>query len=166
MNNSIVLKSNFSKQGQFIYIIILVSLILGFISLPYLKTTISIKSQGLLQSSTEKADLNIPVNGIIKQINLKDNANITAKYTLLVIDANLPEQENSNITERVNLLNQNLADTYQLLKQNHATLNLTTNQYTASWQQYQQEASNALLAKQQNRSIYKIKDYFVKSAVG
>ena len=91
INNSILLKYQFGKQSQLIYVAVLICLIFGLISTYYLKTTISIKSQGLLQSSTEKADLNIPVNGIIKQINLKDNANIVTNDTLLVIDASLQE---------------------------------------------------------------------------
>jgi len=64
--SSFLLKHKFSKKSQLIYLTVLTFLVIGLSSTYFLKTTISIKSQGLLQSATEKADLNIPVNGIIK----------------------------------------------------------------------------------------------------
>lgn len=156
MSSLVILKHKLSKKNQIIYTSVLIFLILGIIATYYLKTTISIKSQGLLQSATEKADLNIPVNGIIKQINLKDNANIVANDTLLVIDANLPEQENELLTERINKLNQNLGDIQKLLSvsNENSNINLQTNQYTSSWQQYQQEYINANLTKEQAKNVF------------
>jgi HlyD family secretion protein len=63
--NSVMLKSKFSSQGQLIYIILICSLLIVIASTYFLKTTISIKSQGILQSTIEKADVQIPVNGKI-----------------------------------------------------------------------------------------------------
>ncbi len=109
-HNSLLLKNENSIQGQFIYVTILVFFLLGFISLNYLKTTISVKSQGLFQSAIEKTNLTIPVNGVIKSINLIDNQKTIVNDTLLVIDASLPEKENDIVSDRVKLLNNNLQD--------------------------------------------------------
>ena len=158
VNNLILLKHKNSKQSQVIYCTILVFLVLGFSSLYYLKTAISVKSQGLFQSAIEKTNLTIPVNGVIKSINLLDNQKTIVNDTLLVIDASLPEQENNIVSERVNLLKKSLQDLNVLInnsKSNQiAVSSLKTNQYQAVWQAYEQEMSNAVLQKEQALNIF------------
>lgn len=157
-NTLISLKHKNNKQGQVIYTTILVFLLLGFCSLFYLKTNISVKSQGLFQSAIEKTNLTTPVNGVIKSIKLLDNQKTKANDTLLVIDASLPEQENNIISERVSLLKSSLQDLNVLIShsKNNQTLvpNLKTSQYQSAWQAYDQELNNALLAKQQAQNIF------------
>lgn len=156
--NSLTYRYSLSKTSSLIYFTFLIGIILILVSLPYLKTTIAIKSQGLFQSALEKTNLTIPVNGVIKSIKLLDNQKTVVDDTLIVIDASLPEQEKNIVSERINLLKNSLQDLRVLInhtKSNQTFVpNLITNQYQAEWQAYDQELNNALLAKQQAQSIF------------
>ncbi|WP_235324486.1 HlyD family secretion protein [Pedobacter lusitanus] len=91
-SNSIVYRSKIGKQSQLIYIITVLAILVTFAALPFIKTPISVKSSGLLQSSMEKTELTIPVNGRIIQLDLKDNKKLKQGDILLVIDASAPKK--------------------------------------------------------------------------
>ncbi len=147
-----------SLKSQIIYIVTIILIFVTIGLLPFIFIQLTIKSQGIFQASTEKTNIVIPINGIIKSINLVDNQKTFANDTLIVIDASLPEQENESVNNRINLLKNNLQDLkvlIGLLRSKKTGLpNLKTNQYNAALQTYQQEKSNALLAKDQAKNIF------------
>ena len=144
---SIVYRSQISKASQLIYQVTLLVVLLTFAALPFIKTTITIKGNGVLQSSLEKTELNIPVNGRLVQYRLADNKKIKQGDTILVIDGGLPKQQSVLVQGREGQLSQFLQDINMLLS--FQTLdkanspNLQTRQYNASWQQFVQELENA-----------------------
>ncbi|MHB1178246.1 MAG: HlyD family secretion protein [Daejeonella sp.] len=129
---------------------------LAFLSLPFVKIQISIKSSGLLQSSQEKTELTIPVNGRLIQLNIKDNQRIKKGDTLLTIDAALPRQQDALVQTRIVQIGQLLQDINRLLTSSSLnTPNLQTGQYNASWQQFLQESENMRNAKEQAERTFK-----------
>ena len=149
---SIVYRSQISKSTQLIYLVAVVAILLTFVALPFIKTPISIKGSGLLQSSIEKTELTIPVSGRLIRLKLADNQKIKQGDTILVIDASVPKQQSALAQNRVSQINQFLRDINELLGGiNHGSSNpnLQTGQYNASWQQFAQELQNAAIAKRQ-----------------
>ena len=153
---AITYKYKISTKSSLIYISTLVILFLVIVSLPFIKISISTKGSGLLQSSQEKTELTIPVNGRLIQLNMKDNLRIKKGDTVLVIDAVLPEQQNSLVQSRLLAISQLLQDLNQLLKSTSLNApNLQTGQYNASWQQFLEESENSRNAKEQAERTFK-----------
>lgn len=126
--------------------------------LPFIKTPISVKGNGLLQSSIEKAELTIPVNGRLTRLKLTDNQKITRGDTILVIDASVQKQQGALADNRKRQIGQFLGDINELLagvnNERTRTPNLQTGQYNASWQQFAQELQNSAIAKEQAASTF------------
>ncbi|MEZ2336622.1 HlyD family secretion protein [Mucilaginibacter sp. RCC_168] len=155
---SIVYRSQISRRTQLIYLVTVLAIIVTFVLLPFIKTPISIKGTGLLQSSIEKAELTIPVNGRLTRLKLTDNQKITRGDTILVIDASVQKQQGALADNRKRQIGQFLGDINELLagvnRGRTSTPNLQTGQYNASWQQFSQELANSAIAKQQSASTF------------
>ena len=153
---SISYKNHINTKSKLIYISALLILTLAFFSLPFIKISISTKSSGLLQSSQERTELIIPVNGRLVQLNIKDNQRIKKGDTLLTIDAALPKQQDALVQTRLVQIGQLLQDINRLLNSNSlSTPNLQTGQYNASWLQFLQEAENTRNARDQAERMFK-----------
>lgn len=155
---SIVYRSQISRRTQLIYVVTVLAILVTFALLPFIKTPISIKGNGLLQSSIEKAELTIPVNGRLTRLKLTDNQKITRGDTILVIDASVQKQQGALADNRKRQIDQFLGDINELLagvnNERTRTPNLQTGQYNASWQQFAQELQNSAIAKQQAASTF------------
>ncbi|MDN5288276.1 MAG: secretion protein HlyD [Mucilaginibacter sp.] len=166
---SIVYRSQISKRTQLIYLVTVISMLLALAALPFIKTSISIKGNGLLQSSIEKAELTIPVNGRLTKLKLTDNQKIKQGDTILIIDASVPKRQSALAENRQGQIRQFLGDINQLLSgiNNDRTSNpnLQTGQYNASWQQFSQELQNAAIARDQAGSTFNRYNELYKSKV-
>lgn len=155
---SIVYRSQISKSSQIIYQVTVLVILLTFAALPFIKTPISVKGNGLLQSSLEKTELAIPINGRLIKYRLSDNKKVEQGDVLLVIDAGLPSQQSALVNTREGQLRQFLTDissllAFQTLERSNSP-NLQTGQYNASWQQFVQELDNAGIAKRQAANTF------------
>lgn len=157
-NTSIVYQSRISKSTKLIYQITVLSVLLTIAALPFIKTPISVKSSGLLQSSIEKTELTIPVNGRLIQYKLTDNKKLKQGDTLLIIDGALSKQQGNLVQNRQEQIRQFLEDISQSLKyierNGYSYPSLQTGQYNASWQQFVQELENARIAKKQAETTF------------
>ena len=154
--SSIAYKYHIYTKSKLIYSSVVLILILALSALPFIYTQISITSQGLLQSSLEKTELSIPVNGRLVHLKMKDNQKLKQGDTLLVIDAALPKQQDVLVQTRIVQINQLLRDINSLLRADAlSTPNLQTGQYNALWQQYIQETENTRNAQAQAERTYK-----------
>ncbi|NHA07891.1 HlyD family efflux transporter periplasmic adaptor subunit [Mucilaginibacter sp. HC2] len=155
---SIVYRSQISRRTQLIYVVTVLAILVTFAVLPFIKTPISVKGNGLLQSSIEKAELTIPVNGRLTRLKLTDNQKITRGDTILVIDASVQKQQGALADNRKRQIGQFLGDINELLagvnNERTRTPNLQTGQYNASWQQFAQELQNSAIAKEQAASTF------------
>jgi HlyD family secretion protein len=157
-STAIVYRSHISRRTQLIYLVTVVFILVIFAALPFVKTPISVKGSGLLQSSIEKTELTIPVSGRLISLKLTDNQKIKQGDTILVIDAALPKQQSALAENRQSQIRQFLQDINELLagisQRGSAAPNLQTGQYNASWQQFAQELQNAAIAKKQAASTF------------
>lgn len=143
--------------SQVIYSTTLIAIVIMFASLPFIYTTVSVKSNGLMQSNLEKIELYSPVSGKITNIRLRDNQRATKGTLLLSIDKALPEQQGSILFKRQQELNNWLADaqkaTQHLVYQTE-DCPLTTSLYLASWQQFKEQQITAQNAHRQALKIF------------
>ncbi|HWW40080.1 HlyD family secretion protein [Pedobacter sp.] len=157
-STSIVYRSQISRSSQLIYQVTVLVVLGTFAALPFIKTPISVKGNGVLQSSLEKTELLIPVNGRLIQYRLADNKKLNQGDTLLVIDAGLPKQQTVLVQNRAGQLHQFIQDINILLNYKKQSKfnppSLQTGQYSASWQQFAQELENADVTKRQAESTF------------
>ncbi len=158
-NTRLVYLHQIRIRSQIIYSITVLAVIVAMASLPFLHTTISIKSSGLIQSTLEKTELLSPGSGRLLSINLRDNQKVIKGATLLIIDGTLTKQQNSLLSNHTIQLKQQLQDTEELLKivdQKSKIENSTlkTGLYIASLQQYTIQLQNAANSTQQAERIY------------
>lgn len=159
LNNHLVHLNQTRTSSQIIYIVTLLAVLLAIGSLPFLYTTVSVKGQGLIQSTIEKAELLAPASGRLLSINFVDNQKISKGTTLLVIDAALPQQQSGLINNHKSQLQQQLNDVQRLIKSLNskpATHNPQpiTGLYQANWQQYVEQMQNAKNATKQAERIF------------
>ncbi len=156
-NTSLVYLHQTRTRSQLIYTITLLSILVAVASLPFLYTTVSVKGQGLMQSSIEKTELLAPANGRLVSVNLIDNQKVQKGITLLVIDAALPQQQTGLLNNHTSQLQQQLQDAQRLAKMHNlkpSTFSPSTSLYQASLQQYQEQMQNATNAIIQAERIY------------
>lgn len=157
-STAIVYRSQIGRSTKIIYQITVLAILATLAALPFIKTPISVKSSGLLQSSVEKTELTIPVNGRLIQYKLTDNKKLKQGDTLLVIDGALPKQQGNLVQNRQGQIRQFLEDISQSLKyidrNGYSYPSLQTGQYNASWQQFVQELENARIAKKQAETTF------------
>jgi len=157
-NTAIVYTARIKRTTQVIYIGVLLLFVLLLASLPFIKTDISVKGSGLMQSSVEKADLTVPINGRLIYYNLKDNQKTTLGDTLLIIDGTSSNKQDYLVKGRQQEISLFISDLNTLIRQANAEdLNspvLQSGQYYAIWQQYIQEIENAKIAKDQAENTF------------
>ncbi|WAC41491.1 hypothetical protein [Pedobacter sp. SL55] len=141
--------------SQIIYITTLVAIATLLVSLPFIHTTVSVKSVGMMQSNIEKIELFAPVSGKITKHSLVDNSKALKGELLLSIDENLPRQQEVIANHRKIELTNWLSDANKAINHiNAMQCNLTTGLYTASWQQFNEQRATALSAQKQAFKIF------------
>lgn len=157
-DTSLVYRSRINRPTQIIYLVIIFTILLTLAALPFIKTPISVKSGGLIQSSIEKTELIMPVNGRLIKLRLSDNKKVKQGETLITIDASMARQQGSIVQNRQGQTAAFLQDIRTLLiyinRNGFSYPPLQTGQYTASWQQFAQELENARIAKSQAENTY------------
>ena len=161
-NSAIAYKYKISHQSRIIYTAVLLAVVGTFAALPFIKVQISVRSiSGSLQSSVEKQELRVPINGRVLNVLVKENQKLKQGDTILRIDLTVPKVQNELLQTRLSQLNENLADVNRVvnaIKQNEYNpiqLSLQTDQYRAAWQQYMQELKNSYIAKEQAVRTFK-----------
>ncbi|MNK12333.1 Hemolysin secretion protein D, chromosomal [compost metagenome] len=157
-STSLVYRSKINRSTQIIYLVTVFTILLTFVALPFIKIPISVKSNGLLQSSIEKTELTVPANGRLIKLQLTDNKKVKQGETLMIIDPTLAKQQGSIVQNRQGQTAAFLQDIRTLLvyinRNGFSYPPLQTGQYTASWQQFAQELENARIAKNQAENTY------------
>lgn len=157
-NTSLVYRSRINRSSQIIYLVTVFTILITLAALPFIKTPISVKSSGLIQSSIEKTELIVPINGRLVKVKLKDNKKVKQGETLLSIDAGMAKQQGALVQNRQGEIGALMHDIRMLLiyvnRNGYSYPPLQTGQYTASWQQFAQELENARIAKNQAENTF------------
>nr|WP_294900546.1 HlyD family efflux transporter periplasmic adaptor subunit [uncultured Pedobacter sp.] len=155
-----------SKTSSVIYLTCLITVILVITALPYLKTSVSVKSKGILQSTIEKVELQSSINGKVLDIYFKDNQSIKQGDTLLTIDASLQGKKDHFINKRIATLNNFLEDLTKLTSSSHsANLPFKTSQYQVTYNQFIEDIQNSENAKQQAETTFRRYETLYKEKV-
>lgn len=141
--------------SQIIYITTLVAITTLLASLPFIYTTVNVKSVGIMQSNIEKIELFAPVSGKIIKHSLTDNRKTLKGELLLNIDENLPQQQEIIAQKRKTELTNWLSDANKAISHiNAMQCHVTSGLYAASWQQFNEQRINALSAQKQALKIF------------
>lgn len=163
-NAAFILIGNKSKTGscsRIIYIVTLFAIIIALGLMPFISIQISIKSDGVIQSSLERIELFAAVSGKIIQVRMQDNQRILKGDTVLVIDSSLPVQQSKILSKRSEILRQLLEDAIRIVSYSAQDYSPTreplfkTEQYKASWLQFHQEFEQRSLNKDQAERMFK-----------
>ena len=76
-----------SKKSRIIYLSVLILLMSGLVSLPFVYITIYTSSAGILRSDKERTSLEMLYSGKVKTINLKNNQKVSIGDILLVLES-------------------------------------------------------------------------------
>lgn len=150
----------FGSASQIIYSIVIISVLFTIVLLPFILIQISVNSQGLLQSTIERTDLFIPVNGRVVQVMAKDNQKLMQGDTILIIDSSLPGKQSMLLTGRSDHLSMLLQDVTAVVQSSDQELSLETKpilrteQYKASWRQLMEELDSRSIAMKQAERIF------------
>ncbi|MGG8495905.1 hypothetical protein ACQY1Q_05780 [Tenacibaculum sp. TC6] len=90
-----------SRKTSIIYTIILMSLLIGLISLTFIKITVSETSQGMLRSESDRIWVQNLTSREIIYKNLNNNALVKKGDTLLVLSNKTNIQEKANIETQI-----------------------------------------------------------------
>jgi HlyD family secretion protein len=72
-------------RGQLIYGILLLSIIVGLASLPFIFVDVSVKSIGVIRTIAEKTEIKSLVSGRLTKLNVSDNQNVTSGQHLFTV---------------------------------------------------------------------------------
>lgn len=141
-NLSMIYNYHIKIKTQLLYTSFLIAILVSLCLLPFIKIDVNVKSSGILQPLQEKAELFIPVNGIISYTKLKENLKVEAGDTLFKIDATLYTKQSHIISTRERELSIMLRDisvmAAALSNEDFINKNLTLSNphYASSWQQF------------------------------
>jgi HlyD family secretion protein len=72
-------------RSQLIYTLILLSIFGVLLSLPFVFIDISVQSNGIIRTVSEKTEIKSLISGIVKAVNVSENQNVTQNSTLFVV---------------------------------------------------------------------------------
>ena len=143
-----------NRKTSIIYTILLISLLIGLISLPFIKITVSETSQGMLRSESDRIWVQNLTGGEIIYKNLNNNALVKKGDTLLVLSNKTNIQEKTNIESQIIEHHQFITDLKKLSILNGVS-KLASLKYKQEFQSYQQK-----LRELQTRLSKAKQDYF------
>ena len=72
-------------RGQLIYSMLLLSIIAGLASLPFIFVDVSVKSTGIIRTQAEKTEIKSLVSGRLTEVNVADNQSVTSGQHLFTV---------------------------------------------------------------------------------
>lgn len=95
---------NFLKRSQAIYMILLISLLLIGVALPFIKIDLYTTSPGMIRPSKARNLITSPINGKINDVRIVENSSVKEGDTLVVLDDSSISQELVLIEEQTDTL--------------------------------------------------------------
>lgn len=147
LNSSWVFLHERHANSQIIYCMILISLAISLIALPFIYISVGIKSSAIIKGDLDKIELFANTSGHLLSMNLKENQSVKKGAVLLTIDGPVPQQQ-SIVSARTNSLHLLIQDAEKILEEVRTPslmnlLKLKTGYYEAAWHQFLQQAKNA-----------------------
>ncbi|MCE7055208.1 HlyD family secretion protein [Algoriphagus sp. AGSA1] len=156
----------FSLEGHFhrhhsrtsiIYQLVISSLVIGFVSLFFIRVTVSVNGIGILRPASERNTVKSPVNGRIDEVFVQENQFVKAGTVLFTLQADLLERQDGYVEEKQRELGKRIEDLNRLTgipREELPTLPLTTPLYMQQYNLYRQQLEEAELALTQAQVQY------------
>ncbi|MCL2728175.1 MAG: HlyD family secretion protein [Bacteroidales bacterium] len=111
----------YNRSPKIIYLSVLIMIVIGFTSLFYIKVDVSVRAQGILKVPGERIYPKATGSGYVHYINplLKENAQVTAGDTLIVIGNPIVDEQMQYVMGRMAELDALLADLALLTNLHH-----------------------------------------------
>ncbi len=147
-------------KSQIIYLIILLSISIFMLLLPFIYVDVNIKSRGIIRPAAEKTNIVSLINGHVVNSNLRENMSVLKGDTLVILKDDELEEDLKHNKERQNEINQYINDLEILTKQADTSppLVLESHLYRKQYEQFRikyLELKNKydIIKKQYNRNI-------------
>ena len=96
-NSVCVLLAKYGKKRYWVYRIVLLSVLLFVLSMPFIEVDITCQSRGIVRSMYDNVTLTSIVSGRVILVNVKNNSSVSRGDTLVVLDSrNVIEQIRSH----------------------------------------------------------------------
>lgn len=140
--------SNFTVRSQVIYLTVLIFIVFSLLCLPFIFVDVSVQSSGLVRPLTYKSIITAPVSGRVKAVYMEDNLPVKDNQTLIVLEAELIEEQivtNSNRIIKVENFIRDLKRLAIIIKDTalEEVNSFKTSLYALSYLHFQQQLSDA-----------------------
>lgn len=146
-----------TNKSKIIYSIILITIVLALISLPFISVTIYNSSQGLIRADKERILLQSTNSGKVLFHQLKNNGQIQKGDTLLILDNLAITQKMGTTKSLINETKSFIEDLKILINQKSNPNQLVSLKYLQEFTSYQQKISEL------NTRFQKIKDDYTRN---
>ncbi|MFK8164362.1 MAG: HlyD family secretion protein [Lewinella sp.] len=103
------------RRGYPIYLTILATLLLFLTALPFVSVDIGSEGRAILQTTQRPTSILSPVEGRVLFANLRDNQEVAAGDTLLLLDATALKAETKHLRDEIRVHQEAIADLRQLM---------------------------------------------------
>lgn len=153
-NSVCVLLAKYGKKRYWVYRIVLLSVLLFVLSMPFIEVDITCQSRGIVRSMYDNVTLTSIVSGRVLSVNVKNNSSVRRGDTLVVLDSrNIIEQIRSH-EFLLDELRCKVSDLGVLTCANPSVDSLSTIQYRKEWMEYVALQNDLRLKKRQRVREY------------
>ena len=100
-NSAEVYLSKVSVRSQIIYVSVLLAILIAFLSLPFIKTEVSVSGSGVIRTVSDKNEIRASVSGVLAAINVKDNQEVKQGQLLFSVTSDkIDAQLRHNATQQ------------------------------------------------------------------
>lgn len=143
------------KRSISIYLILVVAILTILISLPFIKTNVTVTANGIISTSTNRFELSSPTSGLLLNCRLKENMIVKEGDTLLVYDNNVLHKELQQIDTRLSELGNFLEDLKKLVRNNlNPSVELTSSRFQIALLKYLTELEKLNIEKEALKKVY------------
>lgn len=135
---SIHYTSSHSKKSQIIYFVIIVALLVSGILLPFLFVDISVKTSGVLKTTSEIVVVKAPAQGFAGNVLVKENDRVMKGQLLMTVHSPVLEDKSKSLSGRITEVSGYLVDLKQLTS-DAPSPRLALPLYLQSWKDYSQK---------------------------
>lgn len=166
-NSAEVFKFKHTTKSKIIYSLLLAAIIVAIISLPFIKVDVYTTSIGLVKPNTERVSVNSINSGRVKFSAVKDNKEVIAGDTLLIIENNIIEEKLKFTNIQTTETELFIEDLKYLMHQMTANFNsLKSAKYQANYLEYEQKLKKLQTRFSQKKlSFDRFKTLFEKGVI-
>jgi len=155
--------AKYSKKSNWIFWIIVLTLVVGFISLPFIEIDLYTTSRGRIISQENIVSIYPPASGRISEYNVFENKKVKKGDTLLIIDQKILQEQKKLLEIQLIDYQGFIEDLTKLLSKDYTSIK--TEHYKTEHLKYQQELYNFNVIIKNAKTEYDRAAYLFKEKV-